>query len=278
MSESDRGSEAISPTAHYTGYVWARNGLSHPALRTLEGRVLYESLRPLMEVTTRTIGLSLEPFLLARHQAIDALLAAVIDDGTVGTIVEVAAGLSPRGWRFANRYGERITYVETDLPGMTARKRRFLEDIGGLSAHHRVEEIDALRAGGPGSLPALADTLDPSQGVAIITEGLLNYLPTDAVRGMWERFAETLQRFPHGRYLSDLHLRARQSPAMHAFRTVLSGFVRGRVDLHFGSEREAEAALRECGFATATAHRADSLAGDIGRGGRIVHIIEASTS
>ena len=28
-------SEAISPTAHYTGYVWARNGLSHPALSTL---------------------------------------------------------------------------------------------------------------------------------------------------------------------------------------------------------------------------------------------------
>ncbi len=35
MSSSD----AISPTAHYTGYVWARNGLSHPELETLEGRV-----------------------------------------------------------------------------------------------------------------------------------------------------------------------------------------------------------------------------------------------
>ena len=32
------GSDAISPTAHYTGYVWARNGLSHPALETPEGR------------------------------------------------------------------------------------------------------------------------------------------------------------------------------------------------------------------------------------------------
>ena len=27
-------SESISPTAHYTGYVWARNGLSHPELET----------------------------------------------------------------------------------------------------------------------------------------------------------------------------------------------------------------------------------------------------
>ena len=34
------GGESISPTAHYTGYVWARNGLSHPELETLEGRLL----------------------------------------------------------------------------------------------------------------------------------------------------------------------------------------------------------------------------------------------
>src|SRR5581483_10155841 len=40
--------DPVSPTAHYTGYVWARNGLSHPELRTLEGRVLFESLRPVM--------------------------------------------------------------------------------------------------------------------------------------------------------------------------------------------------------------------------------------
>ena len=42
------GSETISPTAHYTGYVWARNGLSHPALTTNEGRVLFQALHPLM--------------------------------------------------------------------------------------------------------------------------------------------------------------------------------------------------------------------------------------
>ncbi len=38
----ERSSDAISPTAHYTGQVWARNGLSHPRLGTREGRVLFE--------------------------------------------------------------------------------------------------------------------------------------------------------------------------------------------------------------------------------------------
>ena len=38
--------DRIGPTAHYTGYVWARNGLSHPELSTTEGRVLFDSLQP----------------------------------------------------------------------------------------------------------------------------------------------------------------------------------------------------------------------------------------
>ena len=40
--------DSISPTAHYTGAVWARNGLSHPALATAEGRVLFGALQPTM--------------------------------------------------------------------------------------------------------------------------------------------------------------------------------------------------------------------------------------
>lgn len=64
-------SEAISPTAHYTGYVWARNGLSHPELQTIEGRVLFESLRPLMIAGSVLGHPTLEAYLLARHRAID---------------------------------------------------------------------------------------------------------------------------------------------------------------------------------------------------------------
>ena len=74
-------------------------------------------------------------------------------------VVEVACGLSPRGWRFAQRYGERITYVEADLPGMAARKRAALDRIGCLSDHHRVVAVDALRDDGPDSLATLAETL-----------------------------------------------------------------------------------------------------------------------
>lgn len=273
-------SDRISPTAHYTGYVWARNGLSHPGLVTREGRVLFDSLQPAM-LTSRAIGgATLEAYLLARHRAIDAQLERAIEAGEISQVIEVAAGLSPRGWRFTRRYGERLLYVEADLPDMAERKRAALERIGSLSERHRVCVLDALRDDdGPGSLAAVAGELDQREGLAILTEGLLGYLPTDAVTGIWRRFARTASGFAAGRYISDLHLAGAATPQVRAFRLALSAFVRGRVYLHFDDAREAEAALQAAGFATARVRRAvDVIGSGGGRGSRLANILEASTT
>jgi O-methyltransferase involved in polyketide biosynthesis len=273
-------SDAISPTAHYTGQVWLRNGLSHPLLGTREGRVLFDSLQPLMRASALLGGPSLEPYLLARHRAIDARLEHAIDHDGITQVLEVAAGMSPRGWRFAGRYGERLTYVEADLPAMAERKRRALQRIGTLSEHHRVHDLDALRDRGPLSLRAIADELDPAQGLVIITEGLLGYLAPDDVKGLWRRFARTLYGFADGRYLSDVHLGSTQSPAIRGFRVALSAFVRGRVYLHFQSAQDAVERLRAAGFAGATVTPADEIAVDAAResGAGLAHILEASTA
>src|SRR4051794_24779089 len=82
-----RGPEAISPTAHYTGAVWERHGLSDPAFATLEGRVLHDGLWPLLTTVRLAGGPSLEAFLLARHRIIDLLLETAIGDGRVGQVV-----------------------------------------------------------------------------------------------------------------------------------------------------------------------------------------------
>lgn len=272
------GSDSISPTAHYTGYVWARNGLSHPELVTNEGRVLFESLRPVMTVSRALGGGSLEAYLLTRHRAIDVLLERAIDEHGVTQVIEVACGLSPRGWRFSQRYGDRITYVETDLPQMAARKRDALARMGSLSDRHRVASLDALRDNGPESLGAVVSELDPTSGLAIVTEGLLGYLPSDAVAGIWARFARVLTGFRSGRYFSDLHMGGVQTAQVRVFRVLLSAFVRGRVHLHFQNPAEAEAALREAGFASAQVHRAAALAPETrGAGSGLAHILEASS-
>ena len=270
-------SEAISPTAHYTGYVWARNGLSHPELQTREGRVAFESLRPWMTLSAALGGPTLESYLLARHRAIDTLLRRAIENDDISQVIEVACGLSARGWRFTNRHPE-LVYIEADLAGMAVRKRRALERMGALSERHRVVELDALREDGPTSLPAVASELEPAQGLAIITEGLLGYLPREAVNAIWERFARVLSGFATGRYISDIHIGELQTPQVRVFRVLLSTFVRGRVHLHFGEPDEVEAALRTAGFTEAEVRPAGTVSGPDGdAAGRVAHVLEAST-
>lgn len=115
--------------------------------------------------------------------------------------------------------------------------------------------------------------------MAIITEGLLGYLPGDHVQGLWHRLARALGDFPRGRYISDLHVGDAQTAQVRAFRVLLSAFVRGRVFLHWGDARQAREALRAAGFESASVHRAATLAPEAqGPGAGMAHIIEASTA
>jgi O-methyltransferase involved in polyketide biosynthesis len=255
-----RGAEAISPTAHYTGETWVRNGLSHPELGTWQGRVLHGSLAVPTILTKALGGGTMRGFLLARHRIIDAVLDGLIRAGQVSQVVEAACGMSPRGWRFSERFGDGLTYVEADLPAMARRKREALARIGGpLGDRHRVEDLDLLRDGGPGSLAAVVETLDPTQGVAIVTEGLLPYYDSANVDAMWARIAAALKGFPSGVYLADVGLGATERGlADRAFRVALSQFVRGSVHAYPGDEADAEAALLRAGFTEARLHRGDA--------------------
>ncbi|MFL5822684.1 MAG: class I SAM-dependent methyltransferase [Solirubrobacteraceae bacterium] len=269
--------DPVSPTAHYTGYIWTRNGLSHPELRTTEGRVLFESLRPVMTLNSILGRGSLEQYLLARHQAIDRLLRRAIEEHGVAQVLEIAAGLSARGWRFTNRYPD-LTYIEADLPDMVARKRQSLERMDGQARGHRIVELDVLRESGANSLASVAAGLDREQGLVIITEGLLGYLPTEKVTAIWRRFADTLGGFALGRYLSDVHLSSLQTLEVRAFRALLSAFVRGRVHLHFRDPAEVVDALEAAGFARADVRPAFALAEMSAQPGtRLAYVLEAST-
>lgn len=276
----DEGSGAVSPTAHFTGETWVRNGLSHSELATWQGRALHRAL-VLPIAASRTLGgPTLDGLLLARHRIIDSTLDDLIRGG-VTQVIEVACGMSPRGWRFSERYGERLTYVEADLPAMARRKRDALARMGSLSERHRVAELDVLREGGPGSLESLAEELDPAHALVIVTEGLLLYLDDEAVVGLWARLARVLGRFSKGVYLADLRFaRPERGISERAFDVILGAFVRGKVHAYRGDEATAAAALRGAGFEEARLHRGDehpaaaALRGD--PGASVVCIIEAT--
>jgi O-methyltransferase involved in polyketide biosynthesis len=272
-------SETISPTAHYTGYVWYAHGQSHVAFATRTGRVMYRALRA-PNAAARAIGWpTLEDMLLARHRVIDLRLEHAIETGEVSQIVEVAAGLSPRGWRFSSRYGERITYVEADLPDMVRRKRAILASLGGETTHHRTAEIDALADSGPTSIDAVCATLDPSRGVALVTEGLVNYFDRAQVIAMWTRFARALARFPHAVYFTDLVIREGSRGLLFTtFERLLGAFVRGRVHVHFEDADDVTRSLAQAGM-DGIVHDPRAFAGELPgldlAGAGVVRVIEA---
>lgn len=283
MAHNKNTPEHISPTAYYTGAVWLQHHLSHPAFRTWQGRLFYQSLRLPMALSRRFGGPTLEAFLLARHSIIDQQLHLAIQSGKVTQVVEIAAGLSPRGWRFCQHYGDSIRYIEADLAGMAAHKRRLLRAGGLARDNHQVVTLNALRDAGDDSLAALAGTLDRDGGIAVITEGLLNYFDTPTVFGMWQRFARALKPFSYGLYLSDLHLdNLGNHRASRYVLPLLSRFVHGQVHLHYRDEAAAEAALRQSGFHQGRLLQpkqlADLLPACAVRGANLVRVIRAEVN
>lgn len=245
----------ISPTAHYTGYVWCVNGMSHDALRTRLGQTLYTALLPFNAFYRTTTGhADLNMTLLARHRVIDHLLDEAITAGKVGQVVEIAGGLSARGSRFAQRYPD-LVYVEGDLPDMVATKSSLLDAAGLRGANHHVVEINALVDDGPNSLFAAADRLlDKSVGTAIITEGLTGYFSTEDLEGMWRRFAACLDQFRHGVYYADILLGGDAPKAARWFKKLLGWFARGETYLHYSGSVECADRLRDAGFGAAELH------------------------
>jgi O-methyltransferase involved in polyketide biosynthesis len=183
--------------------------------------------------------------LMARHQTLDHLLSRAIEDGEVQTVVEVAAGLSPRGWAFTQRFGKQLRYIEVDLPAMAEKKRGILDKL----ADGDSVEIVSFDVFQPGSLELLFSSFDQSQGVAVITEGMVNYYPKEKVEAFWRSVASVLSKFKHGLYLSDLKLRSsNETPHARGVMAVISALVRGRVHTHFGSIKEARSSLLAAGF------------------------------
>lgn len=277
MSDTAR----ISPTAYATGHMWVRLGLSHPALSTPRGRRL-DTAFSLAIQPRRLLGGTgaFDTLMRTRHTGIDCLLEQAIEAGKVTQVIELAAGFSGRGWRMMQKYGDRLTYLETDLPHMAALKRDMLEGAGLLSENHQLRELDALAEDGPLSLQAVADTLNPERGLAIITEGLMSYLDPETAMSLWQRLALQLKCFPQGLYLSDGYVQSEvRSFSSAVIKTILQRFVSGKLHTHYTSPQDATDKLTASGFDRATLHAARDLpaTAELGTlpGGSRVRVLEA---
>ena len=273
---------SISFTALYTGHVWYANGLSADAFHTRRGSLFYHALAPFEYVGGKLAGGNIRTFLLQRHHLIDALLRDAIERDGVEQVLEIACGLSPRGYRMRQRYPQ-LRYVEADLPDMAARKHRLLSSQHCLSDHHRVVPLNIFSAEGVDAMETVASKcFDRSKPLLVITEGLVNYFSLDTITPFWQRLHTLLAGFRGGTYLTDNYPLLHDHP-IHRTMKLLGGMLgtvsRSEVSFHFGSDEEAESHFLRLGFHSARVHNPamyyDQLPIPKSRGMPFVRVIEA---
>lgn len=271
---------SISFTAHYTGYVWHRYGLSGKSFVTAQGHTYYTLLRPFECAARRLLGTDIKTTLLQRHYLIDRELDTLIASHPDLQIVELACGLSPRGHRFTQQHPG-ITYIETDLPGMVARKHPLLAGIGSLGPNHRVVTCNILDRDTPDSLESvIARECQPGRPLVVITEGLVNYFDLGTISTVWQRLAICLKSHPVGIYLTDVYPEVeghRFAGIIKASNRLLRTASRSRFMLHFSSDRTMQAHFLSVGFANVRVFNPDHepTAAPAARGGAIVRVVRA---
>lgn len=241
----------ISISAHYTGYVWYKNGLSDPRFVTNAGTAANLLFMPINGTLKLLAGANIDTFLLQRHLVLDHLLTELIEKEGVEQIIELACGLSPRGYRMTERYPH-ISYLETDLPGMATRKAQLLNSLH-RPLRHGVRSCNILDQAGPESIRAMLADLDRRKKTVVISEGLVNYFPLETIREVWSRIAKSLKTFEAGYYLTDLYPDAKQHPSyryLKAAQKVVGAFTKGQWPLHYESDEAIEQGFIEDGFNT----------------------------
>ncbi|MGO3918144.1 class I SAM-dependent methyltransferase [Acinetobacter venetianus] len=234
----------ISFTAHYTGYIWYQMGISHPALATAKGKTLAALVHPIESWAEKYVGGSMRTTLKQRHTMLDHDLQELIQQYPDIQVLEIACGLSPRGWWFRQHYPN-ITYRELDLPDMAATKQAALQQIEGEVDD--VLSVDLFTE----TFASAFKVFDPKRPLVIISEGLINYFEKPLLQQLIKSIVTYGQDFKELHYLTDLY----PEPTQNKLATIiwnssrlLKWMSRSAFSFHFKTPAEVESFFYEAGF------------------------------
>lgn len=169
----------------------------------------------------------------------------ILEEYRATQVLELAAGLSPRGMDFARRG---VTYVEADLDESTELKRVIVSDV--LSEMPANLHLCAANVVDRGQLLRCAEMFD-RKPVAVTAEGLLRYLTFEEKRLLAANVREILSHFGGLWATTDIHLRKYALSHRRAVRHATETEILGR-DLdpnYFDDLDHAQRFFGECGFA-----------------------------
>ncbi len=282
MDHNALDTSSISFTAHYTAYIWYLQKWSNPAFVTRQGRLYHALMQPLEMITRGLLGQDVRTTLLTRHALIDRELEKNIAAGH-HQVLELACGLSPRGWSLRSRHPE-LLYIEADLPAMAAHKAQLLSRLDCDLRRHRAVACNILAESGPLSLESVLNShFDRQQAITVISEGLVNYFDRATINAVWARLGRALSAFPQTCYLTDNYIELTDHPLAGVVRQanrLLALATRSSFTTHFRDDAEAREQFQACGFSRLNSFdpNIELAHSDLpkARGGAVVRVLRAT--
>lgn len=234
----------ISFTAHYTGYIWYQMGISHPLLATSKGKTLAMIAHPIESWGEKYVGGSMRTTLKERHTMLDNRLRQLIEQHPNLQVLEIAAGLSPRGWWFRQHY-PMIDYRELDLPDMANTKQTALKQIDANSPE--VLSVDLFTE----DFQKAFEVFDPSRPLVVISEGLINYFTKELLQQLIQSIAHYGKDFQSLHYLTDLYpepVKNKLAKVIWSSSKLLKVMSRSAFSFHFVTPEQVRNFMQQAGF------------------------------
>ncbi|WP_180041787.1 class I SAM-dependent methyltransferase [Acinetobacter sp. YH12218] len=244
MTQSLSEHRHISFTAHYTGYIWYSMGISHPVFATRKGKFLARLVHPLESWAEKNVGGSMRSTLKQRHAMIDQHLDQLIAQHPQLQVLEIACGLSPRGWNFRTKHSE-INYRELDLPDMAKIKTQALKQIDPHAPEVLTGDIFTQ------DFERIFQSFDAERPLVVISEGLINYFDQTLLNKLLQGITEYGASFQELHYLTDIYpepVKNRLARFIWASSKLLKVMSRSAFTFHFQSPAELQQFFSHTGF------------------------------
>ena len=244
MSQTLSQHRHISFTAHYTGYIWYRMGISHAVFATSKGKILATVLHPLESWAEKCVGGSMRSTLKQRHRMIDQHLTQLIEQHPDLQVLEIASGLSPRGWNFRQKFPT-IEYRELDLPDMARIKTQALQQLDPHSP--AVLSVDLFST----DFKQAFDVFDPARPLVLISEGLINYFDAVMLLQLLQAICVYGQGFKELHYLTDIYpepVKNKLAKLIWSSSKLLKWISRSAFGFHFTQPQQAQDFFKQAGF------------------------------
>lgn len=221
--KQDRSYERISPTAWFVAYQRTLSDIPFSQEIFLElqenikltGSAETEDLKKQMEYSEATPS-EATPLWEARFKIVNHILKT----RSINQIIEIAAGVSPRGLEMTKDSSMR--YVEVDLPKVIQEKKGIIERLIAKSIASKRPNLH-LEAGNALNLQDLlrATRFFEEKPIAVINEGFLQYLGPEEITVFAKNVHQLLARFGGVWITPDISTKAQDTKVVLRDETVL---------------------------------------------------------